>query len=242
MPPRKSSKSSKSTKSDESSPVVVETQTHTVTLTDELSLRFKCESTLEPAAVWLSTALQMVHESGAVLTEGATVQLGFGRFSIVRDADDNQLYVHEPAFDRDIVETHNDVSRSLSVCAAQMELCGRFDAEPLPCGCLSTMVIAEGVLQSTGKIFAERTPPEVDEDDPEAPEDSGWFVGFAEGGDNTKMDTIFVYQLLEIRPALLPHLMLPVGHQVVLFGDDLKALARPAAPDTHAEAPVDDVD
>ncbi len=160
------------------------------------------------------------------LQEGARVAFGFSVLTVVREAD-GRLFVHEPDFAGDaLLQLNGDVTRSVTVLADQSSCVSELGVEPLPVAFDHKVVIARGCL-SAHRIYLERMAKD-DEDET----DSGWFVGFVDGeGDNSDFEHVFCFQLLALRPALVPLLLLPEGHVAVFMGGDLQSLV---APDTSA--------
>lgn len=190
-------------------------------------LYFRCAIT--KFAPWFIAALQSVEIERGVgfLCEGTQIEAGWTTLTLVREPD-GLLWVHEPdyASPNPLVHTRGDVTTSLAVLAEQKWRCvDQERCEPAALSFRDTVVVARGSLDSP-HIYLERTTDAVDDGD------SGWFVGFTDDDDvpnNATVETIYVFELLTLRPQLLPMLTLPAGYLVVFQGDTVMAIVPPAS-------------
>ncbi len=196
----------------------------------------QCDSRLEAQAAWLLKTIEDVsEESNDPIRDNWTLELGFSVVILIER--DGMFVVCEPDFDEDPFESVvEDVSRSLWVVVMQNEIgettgtsehfkIPRFD---------ETVVLRKGALEEE-RIFLQRdeAEPSDDDEDGEAVQDSGWYIGGADdedddedGGDDSddKYEACYVYQLLESRPMALSVMALPVGYVAVLDGEDIEAI------------------
>lgn len=195
---------------------------------------FRCA--IAKFAPWFIAALQSVEIDRGVgfLCEGEQIVAGWTTLTLVREPD-GLLWVHEPdyASPHPLVQTRGDVTTSLAVLAEQKWRCvDQERCEPAALSFRDVIVVARGSLDAQ-HIYLERTTDAVDDGD------SGWFVGFADQDDepnNADVEAIFVFQLLTLRPQLLPMLTLPAGYLVVFQGDSVVAIVPPASEATDNDA------
>ncbi len=165
---------------------------------------------LVPPVLSLLTAL---HEYGEPMTEGLVLRWGWSELVLVRGAD-GRLQVHEPDFGGEPLEDFRpDVTSTLQVQAATRELLASCQVEPLPVR-FDELLVAAGDAIAAPVLMAQRN-------EPSAEGDSGWYLGARPGFEDGDLATRMVFELLDLRPALLPALALPAGWQVVLDGDSI---------------------
>jgi hypothetical protein len=174
----------------------------------------RCEDNLREQGQWLADTI----------AEFVAVDVGWTTF-ILRGQPDGSLRVCEPNYDADPFKTlRPEVTTSLTVLAAQIDLVRSFSLEAVPCRFDQKLVVRKGVLNEA-RVFANRQPPSAD--------DSGWYIGSAADGPAApppkaeELESMRLYQLLKSRPAILYALALPAGYTVVWNGHNIEALADP---------------
>ena len=153
------------------------------------------------------------------------VEVGWTTF-VLRLQPEGSLRVCEPDYDGDPFRSlRPEVTTSLTVLAAQIDLARSLSIEAVPCRFDQKLVVRKGVLDEA-RIFANRQPPNG--------EDSGWYIGPAHDGRATApapraedLESMRLYQLLARRPTVLYALALPPGYTVVWQGHNIQALADP---------------
>jgi len=175
-----------------------------------------CEEDLSQQAAALLSKLEQLHGQGPPLHSGTVVQFGWSR--LVLKPDGNDLVVCEPDFDHDpFSRTVPEVDRTLRVAAEQAGVCRLAKAVGPDVSFAQTVVIAKGHL-STPMIYLDRRDPEVNGF-------SGWYLG--PSAEETTIDSqeqlepVYIYQLLNLRPAVIKVLNLPINYLVVFSGDTI---------------------
>jgi hypothetical protein len=170
----------------------------------------------------LLSKLEQLHRQGPALHSGTVVQFGWSR--LVLEADGNNLVVCEPDFDGDpFHHTVPEVDRTLRVVSEQAGICRLVRAVGLDVSFDQTMIVTKGHL-STPRIYLDRRQPEVKEF-------SGWYLGpFEEKAptqNQNQLESLYTYQLLKLRPAVLKVLDLPINYVVVFSGDTIEMIFDP---------------
>jgi hypothetical protein len=142
---------------------------------------------------------------------GMTLRLGWTLFTLVMDSD--ALLLCEPDFGSDpLIRTRPGIATSLQVLAEQAAFARACAVEPIDVRFDAILLTGKGALASPS-IQAFRNA----QDDPG---DSGWTVtpaGTVEASENADdYEAIRSWQLLTLRPALLPGLILPPDHGLML--------------------------
>jgi len=168
----------------------------------------QCEDYLHRQAVFLVDLLKQTQPE--LIGEGNRLRVGWSILTF-RSRDD-ELLVCEPDFSGNPFEsTRDDVTWTLLVLARQQDCLRDLGLAEVPVCFHDKIVIAAGCLGES-KIYLERKPPKAG--------DSGWYIGRPDpSGNNTDLEAIYVYQLLESRPLLMQYLLLPPGYLIVLEGE-----------------------
>jgi hypothetical protein len=184
----------------------------------------RCEDNLREQGQWLADTIAEFEARGRALDDGVAVQVGWTTF-VLRQQPEGSLRVCEPDYAADPFKTlRPEVTTSLTVLVAQMDLVRAMLTEPMPCRFDQKLVVRKGALDEA-RIFANRQPPNGD--------DSGWYIGPAHDGRPAPppkaedLESMRLYQLLQRRPAILYAMALPPGYTVVWNGHTIEALADP---------------
>jgi hypothetical protein len=142
---------------------------------------------------------------------GMTVRLGWTVLTLAADGDD--FILCEPDFDRDpMTQRRPSIAASLDVLADQAAFARACGVEPVDIGFDSLLLVGRGALAAPS-IQAFREP----QDDPG---DSGWTVTVAgtpkASDDPDDYEAIRSYRLLDLRPELLPTLVLPPKYGLIM--------------------------
>jgi hypothetical protein len=187
-------------------------------------IEVRCDDKLREQGQWLADTVAGFEERGGRLGDGVAVEVGWTTF-VLRIQPDGTLLVNEPEYGADPFKTvRPDVTVSLTILAAQIDLARALSLAPVPCRFDQKLIVRKGVLASP-RIFANRREPKG--------EDSGWYLGLADDGrpgeppKAEELESIRLFQLVNRRPAILYAFALPVGYTVVWNGNNIAALADP---------------
>lgn len=112
------------------------------------------------------------------------------------------------------------LEHTLRVRKDQVALLRSVGVEGIDASYLDRVVIAKDSLKKE-HIYLERTATDAERD-------SGWYVGAVDDAETGKtgepLETIYVYQIFQIRRPLMQALALPPGYLVVLQGDVIQAI------------------
>ncbi|MFN3652317.1 MAG: hypothetical protein ACK47B_22295 [Armatimonadota bacterium] len=183
-------------------------------------LRVRCDDhLLRQAQGVLDSAATFAHTENG-LSPGVTIQFGWSLLMLWPDGD--LLAICEPDFDGDALRAfRDDVSCTLEVVTLQTQFLRQLGIEAGSLRFDEKVVFKRGAL-SECRIYAERQA--------SAPGDSGWYVGPADDTTPPTTEALTacrVYELLRLRPSLLPALALPEGFLVVFNGDAVEAVLDP---------------
>jgi hypothetical protein len=161
------------------------------------------------------------------LEDGTKVRFGWSLFTLHRRA--QVLEVCEPDFASDpLVRTVPGIDVSLSVVVQQAALLRKIGEEGLDARFDDWLVAAE-TIDIADELYLFRSPPR------EA--DTGWSITDAEnptGATGSGLKGLRVWQLLRIRPDVLPALCLPPSYAAVVRGDSIAAVLDPTGVDRWA--------
>lgn len=156
---------------------------------------------------------------GSGFVEGATFQIGWCILKLVMSG--TQLELQEPDYTTDpFLNYRSDISNSLKVLLAQNELIQRANAIPWPARFDERIVIRKGCL-SEARLYMERSKPTAN--------DSGWYIseaGEQSTPDPSELESIYSFELLSLRPALLSCLLLPPGWLAIWQGSKIEAVVN----------------
>lgn len=158
---------------------------------------------------------------GSDFVNGATFQVGWSILKLVMSG--HQLELQEPDYAGNPFRDHrSDISASLRVLLAQNELVRQTHADPWAARFDEKIVVQKGCL-SKNRVYMERSP------QPSAG-DSGWCIGEAGSEQSapapSDLESLYSFQLLSLRPALLSCLLLPPGWLVVWQGQKIEAVVN----------------
>ncbi|HEX5081243.1 MAG TPA: hypothetical protein VFY40_04295 [Blastocatellia bacterium] len=179
----------------------------------------ECAEDLEEQAIGLLTKLDELNKVGPAIQDGTTIMFGWSLLTLRGDVD--ELVICEPDFERDpFHDSLPQVEHTLRILIQQVALLKLIGAEGLEARFQDKVVIAKGAL-GTERIYLDRTATDADSD-------SGWFIGEVEGRKSKytveELEAIYVYQIFQIRRALMKVLALPPGYMVVFRGDNIEAI------------------
>jgi hypothetical protein len=179
-----------------------------------LPLGARVIATCDPALHWQAeSVLQLFEEleaTGNPIVAGRSIPLGWSQLSVRTRGDD--LVLCEPRFEGDpFAELNDDITRTLAVLVEQAALAQHLGVASQPTAFHAELIVACGAL-TTARIYCERS-------------ETGWYIGPTEhAGGELDCETLPVYRLVQLRPALLAVLALPVGYLVAFDGDAIEAV------------------
>ena len=178
-----------------------------------------CAEDLEEQAIGLLTKLDELNEIGPAIQDGTTIMFGWSLLTLRGSVD--ELVICEPDFDGDPFHDYlPQVEYTLRILIQQVALLKLIGAEGVEALYQDKVVIAKGCL-GTERIYLERAATAANGD-------SGWFIGEVEGREAKyeveELEAIYVYQIFQIRRALMKVLALPPGYMVLFSGDKIEAI------------------
>jgi hypothetical protein len=187
----------------------------------DATLAVQCRSALEAQAAWLLDTISAFKSQGKGLADGVRIQVGWSLLTLQQRG--GELVVCEPAYaDNPFSALSDDVSATLTVLAQQRDLLAKLGVQGAFALFNEKIVLLRGAL-NVEHIYLERSEPTAG--------DSGWYIAPVEGDapdesadPNEVYESIYVYQLLQSRPSLLPVLALPSGYLVVFQGQQIEAV------------------
>lgn len=183
------------------------------TLVDKLII-MTAEEELEPQMENLFMIIENVNS--VEIIDGLSFQVGWSIYYF-KEMEDRQLTVLSPDYSNNPFEgVTDDLTLALWTQLEQVHFLRKLNIEGLSIKFSNKIILSKGVLELE-KIYLQRTG-DVEQ------EDSGWFIGAIEGGDNTELYAIYAYQLLKIRPELIQVLALPNDYMVIFEGKEVKAV------------------
>ena len=131
-------------------------------------IQVRCADSIGTQGQWLADTIASFEGTGRGLVDGESMQIGWVNFHLRKQAD-GSLLVCEPDFASDPLRAVNeDVSRSLTVLTAQIDLLRVVDLKAEPCRFDQTLLVRKGTLEQR-QVFARRQQP--------SGSDSGWYLG-----------------------------------------------------------------
>jgi hypothetical protein len=174
-----------------------------------------CQGALRPQCKWLLGYLRETFSPKVEqLRDGFKLQVGWSTLCLREQ--DGELLVCEPDYRGDpFTRWHDDITSTLTVQAQQNDILKQTGAEGVAALFQHKIVLANGCLAEQ-RIYLHRTKGSP-------PGDSGWYVGpVTKSKDQPVYEAMYVYQLLQQRPALLQVLALPPGFMVIFDGDKIE--------------------
>ncbi|MEJ0085043.1 MAG: hypothetical protein WDO72_05150 [Pseudomonadota bacterium] len=196
-----------------------------ITLTSNkasVPIQVRCTESISTQGQWLADTVASFDGTGSGLVDGASFEIGWSNF-LLRKQPDGSLLVCEPDFTSDPFKAvSEDVSRSLTVLTAQIDLLRVVDLKAEPCRFDQTLVVRKGTLEQR-HVFARRQQP--------SRSDSGWYLGPTDSPFGkpaaADLEEMPLYSLMNRRPQILLALALPVGCMVVWDGPAISTLLNP---------------
>jgi hypothetical protein len=178
-----------------------------------------CGQDLEEQARGLLAKIDELNEIGPAIQDRTTIMFGWSLLTLRGGAD--ELVICEPDFDGDPIHDYlPQVEHTLRILIQQIALLNLIGAEGVEARYMDKVVIAKGCL-GTERIYLERTATD-------AFGESGWFIGEVEGKETKytveELEAIYVYQIFQVRRALMKVMALPPGYMVVFRGDNIEAI------------------
>ena len=181
-----------------------------------------CDSDLAEQANGLLRMIEEADEHVGGLRDDTVIE--FGWVPLRLRAENDEFVVCEPDYAGDVNQFVPSVSRTLRVVAEQTALVNALGVEGVAAKYSQGVVLQCGVLDLR-RIYMHRRQPVSDRD-------SGWYIGPAddigEPRDPSQLDAIYVYRLLNVRPALLRVMALPSEYLVVFDRDEIEAVVDPS--------------
>lgn len=185
----------------------------------EYTVVVQCLEDLAIQATALLSKLEQLHSIGPALRPGTVVQFGWSRLTL--ELDGNNLIVCEPDYDGDpFHHTVPVVDRTLRVIMDQAFICRSLNSVGREVTFDQTIVVAKAAID-TPKIYLDRVETEINEF-------SGWYLGPTDGDSineyKDQVESLYVYQLLNLRPAVMKILNLPFNCIVIFNGDTIETI------------------
>lgn len=160
-----------------------------------------------------------LNRRGPALRDGTVIRFGWSDLKLSLQG--NELIITEPDFGGNPFRDYlPQVTITLEVLTEQVDTLKRTGANGVAAGFRDKVIISKDCLKQE-KIYLERT--ETDEEG-----DSGWYIGEVEAqpGDpkEKELEAIYLFQLYQIRPALMKVLSFPAGYLIVFNGDNIEAV------------------
>jgi len=182
-----------------------------------VAIQYSIQKELTRQADWFDQELRdlFMARGHSLFSPGKTMQFGWSRLTFV--ASDQGLRIHEPDFAGDpATETRDDLTVTITVLAQQADIRKSLNIEPVSVDFLDQLYFVEGALEA-GDVFFQRGEGQVGI--------SGWVMKLH---DKPHQDGpyawFFVYELLQVLPAAMAILTLPVGYIAVFLGETLDAI------------------
>lgn len=186
----------------------------------------RCDESLQTQAQWLLGILRELSSGGPALRDGVRVDVGWSVITL--RSIHKKLYVHEPDYSGDpFTQLRNDLTATLTVIANQNDFLALLQVSGVPARFDQKIVLSGGALE-IDHVYLERSG-EI------TPTDSGWYIGPVDE-DQSKLEAIYVFQLLDTRPNLLRFLALPDGCLVVVSGDRIESVVDGRNDDLWSDA------
>lgn len=177
---------------------------------DEKTILIRYSSHLREQVEWLESLIIELNKQGTLIEDGVKIQFGWS-FLIFREYEYNKLIVCEPDFSKNpFIDEKRSIDFTIEIQAVQNSFAQRCGIEPVFTLFQDKIILAKGCLNEE-KLFMERINPDSEYGD------SGWFINAVENNnENPELEAIYVYQLLSLKPELLPVLILPPGFIVLI--------------------------
>lgn len=175
-----------------------------------------CIPSLYRQAAMILEVIKCFHEKSGWLGDGVKIKVGWSIFTLC--AKEQFLIVYEPDYTKNPVsDLREDISCSLGILAEQVNLLKRLNIEAEDISFQDKILVAHNALKQR-KVYLERKRSENSGQ-------SAWYIGIVEGDEPAEKNEIFfVYDLVQIRPALLKAMTLPSGFLIVFDGNEIEAV------------------
>ncbi len=178
------------------------------------AVRIECAESYALMAENVLEVFERRAASGTKMEPNAKIRFGWSLFSLAPEG--MALRVMEPEFTQwPMQRWHHTIDRSLQTLALQVGLMHKLKIDGADVGFDQAIIAAPGALHQS-KIFLRRA-------DSVSEQDSGWLLGTQDDPQaitrSEKLDSIWIANLVQLRPALLQALTLPTGY-IALFADN----------------------
>jgi hypothetical protein len=184
----------------------------------DVTLVARCEPQLEAQADAVLRRIVAQHSGGVGLTDRVKISFGWSELQLQRRG--SELLVCEADYTRNPwSDVREDISLAINIGRAQAELAKKVSVKVLLCTFSQSIQTAAGCLAEEEILMWRIRKPK--------PEDSGWFIGpvdqerLARVHEQGDYDPILSYQLVSLRPELIPALILPMEFKVHFRGKDM---------------------
>jgi len=181
-----------------------------------------CDPDLVEQANSLLRMIEEAGESASGLRDGFVIEFGWAPLRL--RIEKAEFIVYEPDYSNDVNQFVPSVSKTLRVVAEQAALLNSLGLEGVVARYNQGVALKREVLD-LHRIYLHRRKPVSDRD-------SGWYIGPAnnpgEPPESSQLDAIYVYHLLDVRPALLRVMALPLEYIAVFAGDQIEAVVNPS--------------
>lgn len=169
----------------------------------------------EPLSFQVETLFNLLSKVEDKLADGFSIQVGWSVFSLCNYEECYQIitpdYTKNPFKD-----TSEDLTIALWVQLEQSHCLRRLNIEGELIKFNDKIVIAKNVLQQE-EFYLQRSSGCGEGD-------SGWYIGPINEEESGELETIYAYELLKMKPAIIQVLALPYNYLVVFEKDKIKAI------------------
>ncbi|MEJ9269659.1 hypothetical protein P4480_31620, partial [Bacillus thuringiensis] len=180
----------------------------------------------EPLIFHAETLFNLLSKVEDHLIDGFSIQIGWSVYSLYKYEEYYQIitrdYTKNPFKDKT-----EDLTIALWVQLEQSHCLRRLNMEGELIKFNDKIVIAKDVLQQE-EFYLQRSSG-CDEDD------SGWYIGPINEEVSGELETIYAYELLKMKPAIIQVLALPYNYLVVFEKDEIKSILNESDIDIWSE-------
>jgi hypothetical protein len=189
----------------------------------QITLVANCHANFAPQVKAFLSLIDNLFSKSGNLGDGVKIQIGWVIFTLI-EKEINKLLVCQPDFEGDPLsgELDEEITTSLYVLKWQAALLAELKLEKKECNTLfyQKIIIQKGCLDEK-ELSVYRNEPGFEGD-------SGWFISSRTGSEmvfqTDDLESIYVYQLLNLRPSLLEVLVLPVGYLIGFTGNEITVI------------------
>lgn len=179
-------------------------------------ISLQCIGSLSKQAEFLLSLIEIEYKSINVLQDNYKIQIGWSIYII--SGQNEEFVILSPDYNQNpFKDMKSDLTIPLMIQAQQNEMLRKTKVQSEPVSFQDTMVILKDALKSD-LLYLERK--EICKKG-----DSGWYLGLLDDKNEARgiedYQSIYIFQLLQLKPALLQLLTLPVGCIAIIDGDSI---------------------